>query len=525
MIRVLLSLILFGGVFIISHLFKEFLNPPKAYFLLISSLLLLIGCFVSRKGLQKLLDSLKSRGLYYGVAIVCLLTSIHGLLQYFGFMPTFHHLFSITGAFENPAGFATVQAAMFPFVFYLCFDKESSHLQKLFTLLVSILCLASVVLSGSRMGFLGICAAIVVILAFTDSVSSFFKAHSWVWIPIVVIIVTSLVVIYYVKQDSANGRLFIWARSFELIKERPLLGYGHMGFQHNYMNAQADYFRANPDSPYVMLADNVTQPFNEYIKLTVNYGLVGLAIAVALFVLVLRRLLKSDRQTKVLGLSFMSSVFVMCQFSYPFMYDVLWLLCFMALAPAFVKNPKDWVIPVYLRVVVSLLLLVGLAFTLKTMYYEMKWTEISNRSDKGRTERMMPYYEEMRQVMRNNPFFMYNYSAELNSLQRYDESLEFLSECAKSWNDYNVQILYSDNYAKKGVADSALVACDQAYNMIPSRFEPLYRKMMIYGMSNDTVNAVRIAYEIIEKPIKVRSEKLQQMLSMAERVIARYDSE
>ena len=102
---------------------------------------------------------------------------------------------------KNPAGFATVQAAMFPLVFSLCFDKESSHLRQSFALFVSIMCLVSVILSGSRMGFLGICAAIVVILAFTESVSSFFKTHRWVWIPIAVIIVSSLVVLYYLKKD------------------------------------------------------------------------------------------------------------------------------------------------------------------------------------------------------------------------------------------------------------------------------------------------------------------------------------
>ena len=73
--------------------------------------------------------------------------------------------------------------------------------------------------------------------------------------------------------------------------------------------------------------------------------------------------------------------------------------------------------------------------------------------------------------------------------------------------------------------DSALIACDQAYNMIPSRFEPLYRKMLVYGISNDSINAVRMAYEIIEKPVKVRSEETKKMISMSEQVISRYDFE
>ena len=75
MISVLLTLILLGSVFITSGLFQEFLNCPKSYFLLVSILLLLLSCFVSCKGVQKLLESLKSRGLLYGVTFVCILNA------------------------------------------------------------------------------------------------------------------------------------------------------------------------------------------------------------------------------------------------------------------------------------------------------------------------------------------------------------------------------------------------------------------------------------------------------------------
>ena len=49
--------------------------------------------------------------------------------------------------------------------------------------------------------------------------------------------------------------------------------------------------------------------------------------------------------------------------------------------------------------------------------------------------------------------------------------------------------------------------------------------MLIYGLSQDTINAVRIAYEIIEKPVKVRSDELIKMLSVAEQVVSKYDNE
>jgi tetratricopeptide (TPR) repeat protein len=94
--------------------------------------------------------------------------------------------------------------------------------------------------------------------------------------------------LYFLKKDSADGRLLIWRCSWEMIKENPVkgLGYGQGGFKAHYMNYQAKYFEAHPDSKQAMLADNVNRPFNEYLLLLVNYGLFGLLV----FILFLYRL-------------------------------------------------------------------------------------------------------------------------------------------------------------------------------------------------------------------------------------------
>lgn len=525
MIRILLILILLGSVFITSDLFQEYINRPKSYFLLVSSLLLLLYCFVSRNGLQKLLGSLKSRSLYCGVAVVCLLTTIHGILQYFGIMPSYHQAFPITGTFENPAGFAAIQAALFPFVFNCCFDRNSGRLMQLFFKVVSVLCATSVVLAGSRTGFLAICACAIVVLVFTDSVASFIKTHIWIWPIFILLAISSFVFLYYIKKDSADGRIFIWKRCFELIKERPLFGYGVYGFQGNYMITQADYFRSHPESEYIMLADNITHPFNEYLKLTVNYGLVGLLVAISLFVWIVLRLFRSNKQAKVLGLSFVASIFITCLFSYPFMYKAVYLLAFMAIVPAFIDTENMIIIPRQIKMIVPLLLLVTLAISLKFMYYEMKWTEIAKRSIQGRAERMLPYYEDTNHVLGNNPLFLYNYAAELNSAHRYEESINVLTKCSKSWNEYNVQILFTDNYFKIGQMDNALRACEEACLMVPIRFEPLYRKMLIYLACGDMDNAKHIADEILDKPVKVQSEELKKIISVAEELISQYEDE
>lgn len=521
-IIVALMLIITGGVFITSSLFKEIENAPKEYFIVISITLLLFFCFASHNGngLYKLLKSLQSDLLLHGIVVVCMLTSVHGFLQYFGLISSNHSAFPITGTFENPAGFAAVQAALFPFVFTKCFDKANGKYLHFFTIAVSLMCFVSVILSGSRTGFIAICSVIVIVLAFTDTITIFFKTHRWLWAPIILLTASAFVTLYHIKPDSADGRLFIWSRCFEMIKQHPLLGYGASGFHRCYMSAQADYFRVHQDSPFIMLADNVTHPFNEYIKLTIQFGLVGFFAAIVLLIWIIWILFKSEKKTKVLGLSFVTSLFIMCQFSYPFRYAVVWLMCFIAITPAVVKSEKQtFEVPSYIRIVTSSLLILFLATTLRRMYYDMKWAEISKRALIGQVDRMLKYYEGMPSDIKHNPLFLYNYAAELNYSKLHEKSIALTLKCAEDWNDYDVQILFASNYAYLHDAENAIRSFDLAYDMIPCRFEPLYGKMLVYLQSNDTVNALRMANEINEKPVKIQSNRVSFIIGCAQQLL------
>lgn len=66
-----------------------------------------------------------------------------------------------------------------------------------------------------------------------------------------------------------------------MIKDNPVTGYGSGGFLANYMNYQAEYFARDTDSKYAILAGDVKHPFNEYILLVVNYGLIGFLLFLA----------------------------------------------------------------------------------------------------------------------------------------------------------------------------------------------------------------------------------------------------
>jgi O-antigen ligase len=524
MTKIILSLILLGSVFITSEHFMNVENDAKAYFIGVLLILLLLVCSISRKGVTSLMTALRTPGVGVGFSIVCFILSTYGLLQYSGYIPSRHYAFPITGTYENPAGFAAVQAALFPFALYICFQNENKRWIRCFSGVTAVLCFVTVILSGSRAGVLAICAAATVVLVFRTKVLSVFKTHQWLWLTMILTIVTASVMMYRFKASSADGRLFVWSVCLDMIKERPLFGYGIGGIEKHYMDAQAAYFSMHPDSPYVMLADNVTHPFNEYIKLTVNYGLVGLAMAFFVLALTVKRLLNSKENVKVIGLAVTASVFVMCQFSYPFHYAAVWFIASVAIIPAFFKEreeKEERKTPKYLRVTLPVFFTVLLAVVLRMMYLDLKWAEMSKRSLAGHTERMLPYYEEMKPQMQHNPLFLYNYAAELNYIGRYEESLMITEECRLGWNDYDVQMLLADNLENTGQIDDALDAYRHAEDMIPCRFEPLESMMSVYLENGDTLRAIMMAEGIINKPVKVQSFRVEQIRSAATQLLMR----
>lgn len=119
-------------------------------------------------------------------------------------------------------------------------------------------------------------------------------------------------ILFFLKKDSAIGRILIWINSLEMILDYPILGSNSGSFLRNYMLYQADYFKLNPNSQYIMLADNVKHPFNEYLLLTIKYGIGGLLALIAVIFSVIKSLNKIN--------------------NYHFMLVVYWNRCFFLLS-------------------------------------------------------------------------------------------------------------------------------------------------------------------------------------------------
>lgn len=511
---IVITMIFVGSVFITSDKFGNTVNDAKLYFTILSSLILLIAASFFINGFKRLISSYKSLDLALCFSVVGAINAIYGWLQYYGVMISHHLDFSVTGSFENPAGYAAVQTLVFSISLYYSLSKTCKSAQTIF-IASSLLILSSIVISQSRTAILGVIVSSGIICYCEVHNFRRIVSKKWVIVIMALSVVGIILSLYLWKKDSADGRLFIWFNCLTMIADKPLFGFGHNGFTGNYMNYQAAYFSLNPDSQYAALADNIIHPFNEYLKLTVEYGMIGLLISAVSLVLIVIHIVRTNQSQKGLLLALLASFIIFCSFSYPFHYAPVWFLLlylFFRILPDSVLGKTSSKLVSY-----SIITILIMAFGLTSfmMYNDMKWAEISKRSLMGQTNKMLPYYAKIKNFKSHDPLFLYNYSAELNVVGRYEKSLSIIDEYLPDLNDYDVQLLIGDDYTKLGRTEEALNVYKKASLMIPNRFVPLYNIMKIYQSVNEEDSARIIAEQIVYKPVKIKSVSISAIIDEA----------
>lgn len=515
-----LIIIFLGSVFITSEKFINTINSPKFYFTIIALLILLVTLLIKSNYFTNVLQFGNSAILLRGLYIVCVLQSLYGILQFIGKCSSNHSSFNVTGSFENPAGFVAVISLIFPVGLYWCLKSQLIEQRLVFFSLGLIL--FSIVISGSRTGILAIIAPSIVFLVFEFQLllkMRNLKNSFLIYFLGIVILFSSLFFLYQSKSDSANGRVLIWNVTAEMIKEKPLFGFGFKGFKANYMNYQSRYFELNPQSEFKYLADNVTHPFNEFINIIVCFGIIGLLLYLSLLSFVIWKCFKLEYLQKNILLCCFTSFIVLSFFSYPLQYIPVWFFLGYLILILFSASIRNIKINLFARILAGAACIFGIIIFALKINDELKWKEIATKSLEGATIKMLPNYAYLYPKMIDNELFLYNYGAELNIAEKYAESNKILFECSKNFNNYDLQMIMADNYYHTGKTEKAIETYQLASNMIPCRFLPIYQIFQIYKDTNNKTFATKYAKEIINKKIKIPSIAVNAMTEEAQEYV------
>ena len=372
---------------------------------------------------------------------VCLIA----FLQLFGIFSSYSSTFVITATFDNPAGISAVLAALLPFTFY--FFSSRSKLSRNMSIIICVMVVISIILSNARAAILAMIAIFL----------GYFLKRKLLFVCCVGLL---LVLLYLMKPDSANGRLLIWRCCAQTIIDNPLLGAGE--FTAWYMLDQACFLTKHSNELWaILLSDNIRHPFNEYLEVVAERGIIGFISS--FFILILHPLISDNRRIVKVKVH-------------------RWIVFFL-----------------------STILLIN---TFYQGFYDIKWTDLL-KSENPCDVKNMCGYEELYQnsFLGQQSAFLYNYGVVLHQAGEYRKSNDILLKCSKKMNDYDVQLLQGYNYLEMENMHCAEGYFKTASNIIPCRLLPLYELFRIYVATGRDDLALETAQNIINMPVKIVSAK------------------
>ena len=202
------------------------------------------------------------------------------IAQKIDLMPTTNSLFHVSGSCSNPNVTAMFLALSAP----LLFIGLDNRWKKLLHIFLLSLIVVSVILLKSRTGLVGVivCCAVFTTVKYSlyNKIIGLRPSYR---IAICVASISLLAVCGWTllnfEKESSYGRMFIWKISALSIAKKPIFGAGLSMFQHDYNLEQAAYIKSNNLSQHeIQNAAFVNMPYNDYLSILFEGGVVGLLL-------------------------------------------------------------------------------------------------------------------------------------------------------------------------------------------------------------------------------------------------------
>lgn len=336
--------------------------------------------------------------------------------------------------------------------------------------------------------------------------------------------------LYSYKKDSADGRILIWKISLEMVKDKPILGYGFDGFRKNYMNYQAAYLQEKQLPETINnLADDNHHAFNEFLRIIIEQGIIGVIIPFIFLTTIGYTIYKYKLYIDTVSrtiISCLTALLFFSFFSYPlstFHINALIVILLAGLACSSQDTPI-WKLQIRS---ISLIIPYSIIFFISSVYlfsYSKANSDWLNTLKGVYTNDNI--LEEARKKLSGNPYFLSTYGKYLNKKKRYSKAVSILSQSIKEYPSYYTVMELGISYKAQKKYTEAMHCFYKAMHMIPHKIKPLYFMMELYYDQKDYKSAIQLSNRILCKQPKIRSSELNIILKrtilLQEKMNARY---
>jgi len=354
----------------------------------------------------------------------------------------------------------------------------------------------------------------------------------------VVILLTFITALYFIRPTSADSRLLIWRISYNMFKDNPITGIGFGNYSHKYMDYQADFFKDDSHvEKYSMIAGNVNHAHNEFIQLLVETGIIGLSLFLAILfymyyhslsLLFSHKLKKEDALILNGALSSISAILVIAFFGFYFYfpYISIYFIVYLALISHILRKNKikshTIILNKPLRIIFAFVTLFLLFQTSKTAYTEISsrknWQEALTLAMYKQPQLAIEKYKIIYTSQKNNGEFLYMFGATYITIDSLKKGLALLEKSLLNYNNPKIYIALGNGYEKSGQYKRAIKNYKTAGYMMPHEFYPHYLLAKIYYKIKKYNMALDEAELIINKPVKIKSPAIIQIKDKMEQL-------
>ena len=408
----------------------------------------------------------------WSLIVAGMVEAVWGLLQVYGYEPSGHSLYALTGSFYNPGPYSGFLAMCVPLALHEWLVRKG--IWKHLALLAMVLMLVVLPSGMSRSAWLAAIVASCYVFGMhcREKVCRYWKFFGVGGLLLVVLGVGA----YHWKKDSADGRLLMWKVATLAVKEHPWQGVGWENVAGAYGDAQEKYFTsgmATEQEEHVAGAPEYV--FNEYLQVAMAWGVPALC-GVLLGVGGCFYLGHRGRMFGVCGALLSLGVFSFS--SYPFQF-MEFILAFIALLVVCVMScQKVWV------QIVALILGVGAGFYLK-----------ENRSQK-------------------NVRALFERAHSLHKAEEWETSTEMMKELMKVSSDAMILNIIGKNCQALGQYMEAEEWFIRSTHRLPNRIYPYYLLAKLYAEHPEVFPKEKLEWAakvVLEKEAKVESTAIRQM--------------
>ena len=398
--------------------------------------------------------------------------AVLGLLQVYGYEPSKHSLYALTGSFYNPGPYSGFLAMCLP----LALDEwlKGKRVWKHIALAALVLMLLVLPSGMSRTAWVAalVASGYVVAMHHRDRLYRYRKVLVVGGLLLVILAIGA----YHWKKDSADGRLLMWKVSAQAMMEHPWNGVRWAHVAGAYGDAQERYFASGTGTPQEEhVAGAPEYVFNEYLQVAIAWGVPALC-GILLVVVSCFCWGHKSRQYGVCGSLLSLAVFAFA--SYPFQF-LAFIGSFLALLVACaLGHRKVWV------KVAALVLCIGLGASLSV-----------NRPQKDARR-------------------MFEEAHALHKAGQWEASTVLLKETMQVSSDAMVLNIIGKNFQSQGQYKEAEHWFIRSTHRLPNRIYPYYLLAKLYAEHPEIFPKEKLEWAVrivLEKEAKVESTAIREM--------------